>query len=107
MLKNLTEGRMGSSNFVVLIKEVAKENKFIVKGQDTNFEIYKDLAYSMAFRLFKNNQGYLQAHVWEGEEKDGEYGYASYSIRSATDAVNFCQILLLGDSIRAKRHSGW
>ena len=90
-----------------IIKKVAEEQKFDIEGaaNKTTFQIYIARWHAVAFQLKVNDSGYVQAHQWECD-KDGEngrYGRGIYSIRSFSDCVAFCSILIASAAIRAGR----
>lgn len=89
---------------VNLIKEVAKEQDYSLTEGDVKFEVYFDKHNAVAFEVWANSSsGYVQVHQWEaGEEK---YGRGVYSIRSYSDAVQFCGILIASANLRARRSS--
>ncbi len=94
------------SNFKGLIKAVAKECGYVVDGSDLTFEVYTDFEHPIAFQIKENSEGYLQVHIWEDshkKEKLHKYGKARYSLRSALDVVQFCNILNSSILLRAKR----
>ena len=86
-----------------LIKEVAKEHGYQIDGGETVFEIYTDQWHSVAFQIKENSAGYLQVHQWEEDDDDGQYGRAIYSLRTLSDVIRFCHILISSLNLRAKR----
>jgi hypothetical protein len=96
----------GHYNWVALIKDVAKENEFEIDEPTSTFEITRDNWHSVAFRVVQNASGYLEVSQWEQgdeENEDGSYGRALYSLRSATDVIRFCNVLVASSLIRARR----
>ena len=94
------------SNFKALIKAVAKECGYQVDGSDSAFEVYTEFEHPVAFQIKENSEGYLQVHIWEDAhkwEKYHQYGMARYSLRTAFDVVQFCNILNSSYSLRARR----
>ena len=89
------------------IKAVANEQKFEVVGgkNKTTCSIYIDKWHAVAYNLKINGMGYIQAHQWECDKDgaNGRYGRAVYSIRSYSDSVQFCSVLIASASIRAGR----
>lgn len=96
---------MSSESWVQLIKQVAEEQGFEVSKGVASFTINIDKWHSVAYQLKINSAGYVQAHQWEGDEESSAWGRAVYSIRSFSDAVIFCQILINSSSIRGNRKS--
>lgn len=101
---------MSAAQWITTIKEVASEQAFTIEGtkNKTTCTIYIDKWHAVAFQLKINSAGFIQAHQWECD-KDGEgsrYGRAVYSIRSYSDCIQFCSILMASASIRAGRDSG-
>ena len=94
---------MSSENWVQLIKQVAEEQGFEVSRGEASFTINIDKWHAVAYQLKTNRAGYVQAHQWEGDEENSNWGRAVYSIRSFSDAVTFCQILINSSSIRGNR----
>ena len=95
-----------AKEWLSLIEKVAKEQDFEIRGKGDNKEIYIDKHHAVAFELKINRVGFLQAHQWESapsEDTEGRYGRAVYSIRSYSDVVQFCLILLASSNLRAKR----
>ena len=94
------------SNFKGLIKAVAKECGYKVEGTDSSFEIYTEFEHPISFHIKENSEEYLQVHVWEDaqkKEKHHTYGKARYSLRSALDVVQFCNVLNSSILLRAKK----
>ncbi len=94
-------------NFKKLIKAVARECGFQVDGTDSCFEVYTELEHPISFQLKENSEGYLQVHIWEDanqREKNHQYGKARYSLRTALDVIQFCNILNSSYALRARRH---
>lgn len=97
---------MDNEYLLDLIKQVAKEQGYEIDGGNKRFFIYIDKWNSVAYEIKENRVGYLQVHQWEESSEnndDGKYGRAVYSLRSITDVVKFCSILLASSSLRAKR----
>jgi hypothetical protein len=90
-----------------IIVKVAQEQTFEVVGADnkTVCEIYIDKWHAVAFQLRVNRVGYINAFQWECDDKgkNPKYGRSVYSIRSYTDCIHFCSILMASSSIRSKR----
>ena len=94
------------SNFKGLIKAVAREYGYTVEGTDSAFEVYTEFEHPISFQIKENSEGYLQVHIWEDsqkKEKHHKYGKARYSLRSALDVVQFCNVLNSSILLRAKR----
>jgi len=93
---------------VALIKSVAEEQHYSVTDGDSKFQVYFDNYNAAFFEVWANSSsGYVQVHQWEeGDEKrPGKYGRGVYSIRSYSDAVQFCGILIASANLRARRSS--
>ncbi|HJW02763.1 MAG TPA: hypothetical protein VJ548_05730 [Azospira sp.] len=92
---------MKSLDLVGIIKQVATEQGYEVQGT----EIYLDKYNAVAYSIQENNSGYIQVHQWEytNEEGIGRYGRAVYSIRSISDAIQFCSVLIASATLRARR----
>lgn len=94
------------SNFKGLIKAVAKECGYEIDGTNSSFGIYTEFEHPISFQIKENSEGYLQVHIWEDaqkKEKKHTYGKARYSLRSALDVVQFCNVLNSSILLRAKR----
>jgi hypothetical protein len=94
------------SNFKGLIKTVAMECGYQVDGSDSAFDVYTEFEHPIAFQIKENSEGYLQVHIWEDAHKWGkhhQYGKARYSLRTALDVVQFCNILNSSYLLRARR----
>ncbi len=95
------------SNFKDLIKAVAEECGYQIEGSDSTFEVYTEFDHPISFQIKENSEGYLQVHIWEDAskwEKNHQYGRARYSLRTALDVVQFCNILSSSYELRARRH---
>ncbi len=92
---------------VSLIKEVAEEQNYTLTDGESKFQVYLDNYNAVAFEVWANgSSGYVQVHQWEEEEGSrGRYGRGVYSIRSYSDAVQFCNILIASANLRARRSS--
>jgi len=97
---------MHLSEVVELIKNVAEEQGYKCTDGDVKFEVYFDKHNAVAFEVWANSSsGYIQVHQWEdGNEKSpGKYGRGVYSIRSYSDAVQFCNLIIASANLRARR----
>ena len=98
---------MTAETWFQTIKQVATEQNFEIKGESnkTTCSIYIDKWHAVAYNLKINGMGYIQAHQWECDKDgtNGRYGRAVYSIRSDSDCVQFCSVLIASFSIRAGR----
>lgn len=96
---------VNNSTFKKIIKMVAKEQNYNVNEENTKIQIYLDGWHTVAFEIRENSTGYLQVHPWESvdENDDGRYGRAVYSLRSVSDVIQFCSIIISSSNIRAKR----
>lgn len=92
---------MENFDLVELIQQVATEQGYKVEGNEIHLDKYNAVAYAIQ----ENNSGYIQVHQWEysNEEGEGKYGRAVYSIRSFSDAIQFCAVLIASASLRARR----
>ena len=78
----------------------AKRRKFSAAYFGVRFSGVKN---DKARRMGSN---YIEVSQWEGEnEESGGYGRGVYSLRSYSDVVQFCNILLSSSNIRARRRS--
>lgn len=93
---------MDMAEVVKLIKNVADEQDYKCTDGDVKFEVYFDKHNAVAFEVWANSSsGYIQVHQWEdGSEK---YGRGVYSIRSYSDAVQFCNLIIASANLRARR----
>lgn len=91
--------------WLYVIREVAKEQDYQVEETTTSLTIYVDHYHAAAFQVKLSSAEYLQVHQWEcdAEGRESRYGRAVYSIRSYTDAVEFCSVLLASARLRARR----
>jgi len=96
---------MDNSTLAVLIKEIGDEQGYEIDGTGNSFEIYLDKWNAVHFSISENTAGYLHVNQWEAspENEDGGFGRAVYSLRSASDVVQFCNILISSAALRAKR----
>lgn len=86
------------------IEKVATDQNWKVDRTKTILRIYDDNYHATAFLIKTNRVGYLQVHAWEtSHPKKDLYGRAIYSIRKESDVVEFCNILIASNSIRAMR----
>ena len=92
---------MKELSWIETIKQVALEQGYEVED---NY-IYLDKYNAVAYSIFENSSGYIQVHQWEyvNDDKDGRYGRAVYSIRSISDVVRFCDVLVASAMLRARR----
>lgn len=95
---------MDMAEIVKLIKSVAAEQQYDYTSGDYKFEVYLDKHNAVAFEIWANSSsGYIQVHQWE--EGPGKYGRGVYSIRSYSDAVQFCNLMIASAALRARRIS--
>jgi len=92
---------MKDLDLVEIIKQLAVEQNYVVEGNEIHLDKYNAVAYSIQI----NNAGYIQVHQWEytDENGSGRYGRAVYSIRSISDAIQFCNVLMASAALRARR----
>lgn len=99
---------MNLSEIVELIKNVAEEQSYSYTDGGAKFEVYLDKHNAVAFEVWANNSsGYVQVHQWEegDDNSPGKYGRGVYSIRSYSDAVQFCNLMIASANLRARRAS--
>ena len=92
--------------WVKLIQNVSKEQGYKIENHDKlKFQVFIDRWNAVAFEIFNNkSSGYIEVSQWEGNSEDNAtYGRGVYSIRSYSDAINFCNILISSTMIRARR----
>ena len=96
---------MQIQDYIKIIKTVAKENELVVDGSEKEFSIDVNKYHHVAYLVKENSSGYLQVHQWENvnENESGEWGRAVYSLRSISDVIQFCSILLSSTQIYARR----
>ena len=89
-----------------IIQDVANEQNYEIENPDyRKFQIFIDRWNAVAFQVFNNtSSGYIEVSQWEGEsEEDAGYGRGVYSLRSMSDVIEFCNILIASANIRARR----
>jgi hypothetical protein len=99
---------MDFDKLVEIIKEVANEQGYEMTDGDKKFQVYIDKYNAVAFEVWANSSsGYIQIHQWEGgdTETSGKYGRAVYSLRSYSDVVQFCGVMMSSATIRARRNA--
>jgi hypothetical protein len=81
------------------------EHGYNVEKNGSSLSIYVDARHAAAFHIKLNSANYLQVHQWEDAANDGEgdYGRAVYSLRSYSDVVEFCNVLMASARLRARR----
>ena len=95
---------MDFDKLVELIKIVATEQNYEIKGGNKRFQIYIDKYNAVAFEISANSDSkYIQVHQWEECSGDGRYGRGVYSLRNYSDVVHFCGIMIASATIRARR----
>lgn len=103
-LNQTTEYIMNQDKLVEIIKKVATEQNYEIKGGNKKFQIYIDKYNAVAFEILANSDSeYIQVHQWEESDGTGEYGRAVYSLRSYSDTIHFCGIMIASAAIRARR----
>jgi hypothetical protein len=86
------------------IEQVAAEQDWEVGRSKLQMRIFDGNHHATAFQVKVNRVGYLQVHAWEtSHPKEDKYGRAIYSLRTESDVVMFCNILMASTAIRAKR----
>ncbi|ODS04727.1 hypothetical protein [Vibrio scophthalmi] len=90
---------------LLLIKTVAQENNYqFEKGEGNFWELYINRNHGVSYGLTCSSSDYIEVCHWEGEQYgDGEYGRAIYSLRCMSDVVRFCNMIICGEELRAKR----
>lgn len=91
---------------VKLIKDVAAEQNYDCTSGNSKFQVYFDKHNAVAFEIWANaSTKYIQVHQWEegDDSSPGKYGRGVYSIRSYSDAVQFCNIMIASAALRARR----
>lgn len=90
-----------------LIQATAYEQGYDIENPESlKFNIFIDRWHAVAFQVWNNNSsGYIEVSQWEEGQlgEDSTYGRGVYSLRSYSDVVQFCSILISSSSIRAKR----
>lgn len=97
---------MNLEALVEIIKAVAKEQGYEITNDDRKFQVYIDRIHAVAFEVWANSStGYIQVHQWEAGEANGtgRYGRCVYSLRTYSDVVDFCSIMMSSAKIRARR----
>jgi hypothetical protein len=98
---------MEFTKLIEIIKEVANEQGYEITDGARKFEVYIDSDNAVSFEVWANSSsGYIQVHQWEvgdTEESTGKYGRGVYSLRSYSDVVHFCSIMMSSAAIRARR----
>ena len=85
-----------------VIKEVAEQNEFSYTEGDSYYRIKsnRDLHHSIGFQIDTSRSGFLEVSELDDE---GECMRAVFSIRTTSDVVQFCNILICSEIIRARR----
>lgn len=97
---------MDLEKLVEIIKNVAEEQGYETTSGDKKFEAFIDNYNAVAFEVWANtSSGYIQVHQWEpaGNEDGGQYGRGVYSLRSYSDVIHFCSIMISSAAVRARR----
>ncbi|NOS89803.1 MAG: hypothetical protein HOP34_14915 [Methylococcaceae bacterium] len=98
---------MDFNKLIDIIKEVANEQGYEITDGGRKFEVYIDRYNAASFEVWANSSsGYIQVHQWEfgdNVESTGKYGRGVYSLRSYSDVVHFCNIMMSSAAIRARR----
>lgn len=93
---------MDLQNSFRIIKEVAEENGYLIEiRSDECYEIHLGVHHGVDFLVESNSSGYIQCGQWD--ENGERYSRAVYSIRTTTDVIQFCSILINSAQIRARR----
>jgi hypothetical protein len=94
--------------WVNIIQKTALENDYDIENpENKKFYIYIERWNAVAYQVWNNkSSGYIEVAQWEGSsEEESTYGRGVYSIRSYTDAIHFCNILISSSTIRARRRT--
>jgi hypothetical protein len=97
---------MDFEKLVEIIKHVAKEQGYETTKNDREFEVCIDKYNAVKFSVWVNpSSDYIQVHQWEyiDNEGTGRYGRCVYSLRSYSDVVHFCSIMMSSAAVRARR----
>lgn len=87
-----------------LIKTISEESGYVIDSEGSNqFEIYQEQWHGSAYWVQINSSGYVEVSPWESKEES--YDRALYSLRSMSDVIQFCNILVQGEELRAKRRN--
>ena len=100
---------MNQEKWIDIITSVAEEIGYSFDHQDRanpkTIYIFSDLWHVNYYQL-ERTQGSIQIKQWQesnDQNKEGNYSRDIYSLRSIGDVIAFCQILISGNLIRAKR----
>lgn len=96
---------MNHDKLVEIIKKVAAEQNYEITEGNKKFQIYIDKYNAVAFEILASSTSeYIQVHQWEeSSDGTGKYGRAVYSLRSYSDTIHFCGIMIASATIRARR----
>jgi len=92
--------------WVEIIQAVASEQNFEIENpENRKFYIHIDRWNAVDYQVWNNtSSGYIEVAQWEGNsEENATYGRGVYSIRSYSDVIHFCSILISSAAIRARR----
>ncbi|MDQ6961927.1 MAG: hypothetical protein Q9M28_05285 [Mariprofundaceae bacterium] len=92
--------------WVQTIQDIATEQEYSIANEDNlKFQIFIDRWNAVAYQIWNNkSSGYIEVSQWEGNSEDeSTYGRGVYSLRSFSDVIHFCNILISSASIRARR----
>ncbi len=92
--------------WVKIIQKVASEQDYEIENpENRKFYIHIDRWNAVAYQVWNNtSSSYIEVAQWEGNsEEDATYGRGVYSIRSYSDVIHFCNILISSAEIRARR----
>ncbi|WP_392552939.1 hypothetical protein RHO14_03480 [Orbus wheelerorum] len=95
-----------NTELIKIIKDVATAQNYEITGSDKEFDVCIERWNAVSFLIRENGSGYLEVHQWEpipGIKSHGQYGRAVYSLRSVSDVIQFCSIMISSSAIRAKR----
>lgn len=96
--------REKQAQWMDFIEQVAIGQDWQVTRTKLQLRIFDDNHHATAFQVKLNRVGYLQIHAWEtSHPKVDSYGRAIYSLRTESDVVMFCNILMASTAIRAMR----
>jgi len=92
--------------WVEIIQNVAREQSYTIENSDNlKFQVFIERWNAVAFQVWNNtSSGYIEVSQWEGNsEGEASYGRGVYSLRSFSDVIHFCNVLISSASVRARR----
>ena len=96
---------MSFDKYKEIIIKVAKENDITIDDSGDTFIVHKNRYHAFDYKLVSQANGYTIVYSWEeSEDEENPCGRAVYSLRSYSDVVKFCNLLMASSDIAAKRH---